>query len=110
MFFIFCILEVKKIHIPICHTLLLLFYLVEVDEVSKGGMTVLVHTQKAVIVPRSIDKEMLETAGCAIGQCVAPYPVTDPYQERALSSIHKQCLRVLSGDDTFSIDITVNCQ
>lgn len=75
-----------------CHTLLLHFYLVEVDEVSKGGMTVLVHTQKAVIVPRSIDKEMLVTAGRATGQCVAPNPLTDPYQERALSSIHKQSL------------------
>ncbi len=75
----------------------------EVDEVSKGGMTVLVHPQKAVIVPRSIDKEMLVTAGRAIRQCVAPYPLTDPYQERALNSIHKQSLWVLSGDDTFSI-------
>ena len=76
-------------------------YLVEVDEVSQGGVAVLVHTQEAVVVSWCVDQEVFEDVGRAIGQRVAPDPVTHPHQEGALCCVHQQGLWLLSGNQTW---------
>ena len=76
-------------------------YLVEINEIGECGMTIGVHSQEAVKIPRGIHKKVLEPFLQAIGQGVSPDFLTYPDQKCSLSHVLKEIFCVFSANNSW---------